>query len=316
MKTWFITGASRGFGSLVAERALTKGDNVVATARNPKTISERLGDRPNLLVVALDVANEEQATAAAKAAIDRFGGIDVLINNAGFGLMGAVEEASAAEIEAVYRTNVFGLLTVSRAVLPYMRKARSGRIFNISSIGGYRGATGFGIYSSTKFAVEGLSEAMHDELAPLGIHVTVVGPGYFRTDFLDASSLSVSSRKIPDYEATAGKVRTVAGGLNHNQPGDPSKLADVLVAFADAPNPPVRLPLGSDTVAAIEAKHKADSLILFGVAESLVVDGLLTLERTTCSLNPKISNPQTNPQFVVLGNLCAVWHSPRCSKLL
>ena len=262
MKTWFITGASRGFGSLVAERALTKRDNVVATARNPKTISERLGDRPNLLAVALDVTNEEQATAAAKAAIDRFGGIDVLINNAGFGLMGAVEEASAAEIEAVYRTNVFGLLTVSRAVLPYMRKGRSGRIFNISSIGGYRGAAGFGIYSSTKFAVEGLSEAMHDELAPLGIHVTVVEPGYFRTDFLDASSLSVSSRKIPDYEATAGKVRTVAGGLNHNQPGDPSKLADVLVAFADVPNPPVRLPLGSDTVTAIEAKHKADSLIL------------------------------------------------------
>jgi NAD(P)-dependent dehydrogenase (short-subunit alcohol dehydrogenase family) len=162
----------------------------------------------------------------------------------------------------VYRTNVFGLLTVSRAVLPYMRKARSGRILNISSIGGYRGAAGFGIYSSTKFAVEGLSEAMHDELAPLGIHVTVIEPGYFRTDFLDASSLSVSSRQISDYEATAMKVRGVAGGLNHNQPGDPSKLADVLVAFADAPNPPVRLPLGSDTVAAIEAKHKADSLIL------------------------------------------------------
>jgi NAD(P)-dependent dehydrogenase (short-subunit alcohol dehydrogenase family) len=262
VKTWFITGASRGFGSLVAERALTKGDNVVATARNPRAISERLGDHPNLLVVALDVTNEEQATAAAEAAINRFGGIDVLINNAGFGLMGAVEEASAAEIEAVYRTNVFGLLTVSRAVLPYMRKARSGRIFNISSIGGYRGAAGFGVYSSTKFAVEGLSEAMHDELGPLGIHVTVVEPGYFRTDFLDASSLSVSSRKIPDYEATAGKVRTVADGLNHNQPGDPSKLADVLVAFADASNPPVRLPLGSDTVAAIEAKHKADSLIL------------------------------------------------------
>jgi len=262
MKAWFITGASRGFGALVAKRALAKGDGVVATARNPKAIAERFGEHPNLLAVALDVTNEDQAGAAAAAAIDRVGQIDVLLNNAGFGLMGAVEEASAAEIEAVYRTNVFGLLTVSRAVLPYMRKARSGRILNISSIGGYRGAAGFGIYSSTKFAVEGLSEAMHDELAPLGIHVTVVEPGYFRTDFLDASSLSVSSRKIPDYEATAGRVRTVAGGLNHNQPGDPSKLADVLVAFADVPNPPVRLPLGSDTVTAIEAKHKADSLIL------------------------------------------------------
>ena len=262
MKTWFITGASRGFGALVAERALAKGDGVVATARNPKAIVERFGDHANLLAVALDVTIEDQAVAAAKAAVDRFGRIDILLNNAGFGLMGAVEEATAAEIEAVYRTNVFGLLTVSRAVLPYMRKARSGRILNISSIGGYRGAAGFGVYSSTKFAVEGLSEALHAELAPLGIHVTVIEPGYFRTDFLDESSLSVSSRQISDYAATSGKVRSVAGSLNHNQPGDPSKLADVLVAFADAPNPPVRLPLGSDTVAAIEAKLKADSLIL------------------------------------------------------
>jgi NAD(P)-dependent dehydrogenase (short-subunit alcohol dehydrogenase family) len=262
MKTWFITGASRGFGALVAERALAKGDNVVATARNPRAIAERFGEHPNLLAVALDVTNEGQAVAAAKAAVDRFRGIDVLLNNAGFGLMGAVEEASAAEIEALYRTNVFGLLTVTRAVLPHMRKARSGRILNISSIGGYRGAAGFGVYSSTKFAVEGLSEALHDELAPLGVHVTVIEPGYFRTDFLDSSSLSVSGTQIPDYEATAGKVRTRAGDLNHNQPGDPSKLAGVLVAFADAPNPPVRLPLGSDTVAAIEAKHKADAGIL------------------------------------------------------
>ena len=262
MKTWFITGASRGFGALVAERALAKGDGVVATARNPQAIIKSLGEHANLLAVALDVTVEEQAVAAAKAAIDRFGRIDVLINNAGFGLMGAVEEASGAEVEAVYRTNVFGLLTVTRAVLPHMRKARSGRILNISSIGGYRGAAGFGVYSSTKFAVEGLSEALYAELAPLGIHVTVVEPGYFRTDFLDASSLSVSAREISDYEATAGKVRAHARGLNHNQPGNPSKLADVLVAFADAPNPPVRLPLGSDTVAAIEAKHKADSLVL------------------------------------------------------
>jgi NAD(P)-dependent dehydrogenase (short-subunit alcohol dehydrogenase family) len=262
MKIWFITGASRGFGALVAERALAQGDGVVATARNPKAIAERFAEHPNLLAVRLDVAVEDQAVAAAKAAIDRFGRIDVLLNNAGFGLMGAVEEASAAEIEAVYRTNVFGLLTVSRAVLPHMRKARSGRILNISSIGGYRGSAGFGVYGSTKFAVEGLSEAMHAELAPLGIYVTVIEPGYFRTDFLDASSLSVSSRQIPDYEATAGKVRAAAGGLNHNQPGDPTKLAHALVAFADAPNPPVRLPLGSDAVAAIEAKHKADSRIL------------------------------------------------------
>jgi NAD(P)-dependent dehydrogenase (short-subunit alcohol dehydrogenase family) len=262
MKTWFITGASRGFGALVTEQALTKGDAVVATARNPSAVIERFGEHPNLLTVALDVTNEAQAAAAAKAAISRFGRIDILLNNAGFGLMGAAEEASAAEVEAVYRTNVFGLLTVIRAVLPHMRKARSGRVLNISSIGGYRGAAGFGVYSSTKFAVEGLSEALHDELPPLGIHVTVVEPGYFRTDFLDASLLTVSPARIADYDATAGRVREIASGLSHNQPGDPEKLAEVLVAFADAPNPPVRLPLGSDTVAAIEAKHVADRSIL------------------------------------------------------
>jgi NAD(P)-dependent dehydrogenase (short-subunit alcohol dehydrogenase family) len=262
MRTWFITGASRGFGALVTERALAKGDAVVATARNPKAITDRFGEHPNLLAAALDVTSDEQAAAAAHAAIDRFGQIDILLNNAGFGLMGAVEEASAAEVEAVYRTNVFGVLSVIRAVLPHMRKARSGRILNISSIGGYRGAAGFGVYSSSKFAVEGLSEALHDELAPLGIHVTVIEPGYFRTDFLDASSLSVSPARIADYDATAGKVRERAAGLSHNQPGNPARLADVLVAFVDAPNPPVRLPLGSDTLAAIAKKHEGDQAIV------------------------------------------------------
>lgn len=262
MKTWFITGASRGFGALVAERALAQGDAVVATARSPQAVTDRFGTHPNLLAVELDVTDEAQARSAAQAAIGRFGRIDVLLNNAGYGLMGAVEEASAAEIEAVYRTNVFGLLTVTRAVLPHMRRQRAGRILNISSIGGYRGAAGFGIYSSTKFAVEGLSEALYAELAPLGIHVTVVEPGYFRTDFLDASSLSVSPTIIEDYAATAGRVRSVATDLNHAQPGDPTKLAKVLVELADAPNPPVRLPLGSDTVAAIRAKHASDAAIL------------------------------------------------------
>lgn len=262
MKIWFITGASRGFGALVTERALARGDAVVATARKAEAIATRFGDHPNLLGLPLDVTDEAQAIAAAKAAIDRFGRIDVLFNNAGFGVMGAVEETGAAEVEAVYRTNVFGLLNVTRAILPHMRSARSGRILNVSSIGGYRGAAGFGVYSSTKFAVEGLSEALHDELAPLGIHVTVVEPGYFRTDFLDGSSLSVSPAVIADYDDTAGKVRTVAAGLSHNQPGDPARLAQVLVEFAEAPNPPVRLPLGSDTVAAIEAKHEADGAIL------------------------------------------------------
>jgi len=262
MKTWFITGASRGFGLRIARLALEQGDNVVATARRAEAVIEALGNRERLLALPLDVTDEAQAKAAAAAAVERFGSIDVLLNNAGFGLLGAVEEASAADVERVYRTNVFGLLNVTRAVLPVMRAQRSGRILNISSIGGYRGAAGFGVYSSTKFAVEGLSEALHAELAPLGVHVTVVEPGYFRTDFLDATSLTVSGGEIADYAETAGRVRQVAAGLNHGQPGDPDRLAQVLVDFADAANPPVRLPLGSDTVAAIEAKHVSDAEIV------------------------------------------------------
>ncbi|MBP7340465.1 oxidoreductase [Niveispirillum sp.] len=262
MRTWFITGASRGFGALIAERALAKGDNVVATARKPETVTARLGEHPHLLAVALDVTREEQAHEAAKAAVERFGRIDVLVNNAGYGLLGAVEEATAAEIEALYRTNVFGLLAVTRAVLPHMRRQRTGHILNFSSIGGYRSGAGFGVYCSTKFAVEGLTEALSAELAPLGIHVTSIEPGYFRTDFLDATSLSVSPVRIADYDGTAGTVRDFAAGISHKQPGDPDKLAQAIITFIEMPNPPVRLPLGSDTVAAIAAKHESDAAIL------------------------------------------------------
>lgn len=255
MQTWFITGASRGFGALVAKLALDRGDAVVATARNPQSVTTALGQHPNLLAVALDVTDEAQAHEAAKAAIQRFGKIDVLLNNAGFGLLGAVEEATAAEVEALYRTNVFGLLNVTRAVLPHMRRARSGHILNISSVGGYQSGAGFGVYCSTKFAVEGLTEALAAELAPLGIKATVVEPGYFRTEFLEARSLSVSDTRIADYAETAGAVRERAARISLRQPGDPAKLAAALVELGGNPEAPLRMPYGSDTVAAIEAKN-------------------------------------------------------------
>jgi NAD(P)-dependent dehydrogenase (short-subunit alcohol dehydrogenase family) len=188
------------------------------------------------------------------AGVERFGKIDVLLNNAGYGLLGAVEEATAAEIQKLYATNVFGLLAVTRAVLPQMRKQRSGHVINISSIGGYGSYPGWGVYCSTKFAVEGLSESLAVELAPLGIKVTVVEPGFFRTDFLDESSLAVSPNTIADYAETAGVMRNFASGANHGQPGDPVKLAKAMITLVNAPNPPVRMPFGSDAVQMIETK--------------------------------------------------------------
>ena len=250
-----ITGAARGIGAKIADAALAAGDALVATARDAGAVATRFGEGPSVLPLRLDVTDEAQAAAAVEAAVARFGRIDVLINNAGYGLVGAVEEASATDVRRIYETNVFGLLNVTRAVLVQMRRQRSGHIVNISSLGGYRAAAGFGVYSSTKFAVEGLSEALRDEVAPLGIHVTVVEPGYFRTDFLDSTSLVESQHRIDDYAGTAGAVRSRAATLSHQQPGDPDKLATAIVTLVEAKEPPLRLPLGTDAIARIEEKH-------------------------------------------------------------
>ena len=255
-KVWFITGASRGFGLLTAQKALARGDLVAATARDPQSVIAALGEHPNLLALRLDVKLEAQAITAAQQAVARFGRIDVLVNNAGYGLLGAVEESSGDEVRAVYETNVFGLLNVTRAVLPAMRRQGSGHVINISSIGGYSSYAGWGVYGSTKFAVEGLSEAMSIELEPLGIQVTVVEPGFFRTDFLDTTSLVTTRDRIASYADTVGKMRDFAADANHAQPGDPLKLADALLKLADSDKPPVRLQLGSDTVQRVRAKNQ------------------------------------------------------------
>ncbi|MDR7146849.1 oxidoreductase [Rhizobium sp. BE258] len=256
MKVWFITGASRGFGALMTKEALAAGDAVVATARNPKTVIDAIGDHPNLLATALDITDERQAQEAAAAAVQRFGRIDILVNNAGYGLLGAVEEATADEIEKIYATNVFGLLKVTRAVLPHMRRQRSGHVLNFSSIGGYAGYPGWGVYGSTKFAVEGLSESLAMEIEPFGIKVTIVEPGFFRTDFLADNSLSISPASIPDYIGTpAGNMRDFAASANHAQPGDPAKFAAGIVTLVNAENPPLRMPFGSDTVAKLGEKN-------------------------------------------------------------
>jgi len=256
-KVWFVTGASRGFGTLIVRAALQRGDRVIATARNPQQVIDAFGDQPKLLAVKLDVTREEDAVEAVRQGVARFGRIDVLVNNAGFGVLGAVEETSVAEAKANFDTNVFGLLAVSRAVLPQMRSQRSGHVINISSLGGYSAYYGWGVYGASKFAVEGLTEAMSQELAPLGIHATVVEPGFFRTDFLNDNSLVSTDAIIADYAETVGQMRVFAKGANHAQPGDPAKLATAMLQLVDSARPPLRLPLGSDAVARIEAKHQA-----------------------------------------------------------
>src|SRR3981189_2115586 len=255
MRVWFITGASRGFGALIAEEALAAGDAVVATARDPSSVTARLGSHERLLATRLDVTSEAEAHEAAGLAVKKFGRIDVLVNNAGYGLLGAIEEASAKETERLFGTNVFGLLGVTRAVLPHMRRQHSGHIINLSSVGGYTGYPGWGVYGATKFAVEGISEALAGEVAPLGIHVTVVEPGFFRTDFLDESSLARTAQHIEDYSETVGKTRAHAADGHHAPRGDPRKLAQAFIKLVNAKTPPLRLPLGSDTVERIEAKN-------------------------------------------------------------
>jgi NAD(P)-dependent dehydrogenase (short-subunit alcohol dehydrogenase family) len=228
---------------------LETGDNVVATVRrSAESLADKLGNPENLQVVLLDITDEQQAIAAANQAVQKFGQIDVLVNNAGYGLLSAVEEATADEVRKNFETNVFGLLNVTRAVLPHMRKKRSGHIINFSSVGGLSGYIGWGVYGSTKFAVEGLTEALALELAPLGIHATVVAPGFFRTEFLDAASLTRSGHIIPDYDQTVGEMRKFATQANKKQPGDPLKLAKAIVKVANAEKPPVHLPLGKDSL--------------------------------------------------------------------
>lgn len=255
-RVWLITGASRGFGAEISKTVLAAGEKLIATARTMRGL-EHLGKNANLFPAVVDVTDEPQVQEAVHGAIAHFGRVDVLVNNAGISMLGAVEESSADEVERLYRTNVFGLLNVTRAVLPSMRQRRSGHVINFSSIAGYSAYEGFGVYSSTKSAVEGLTEALHIELRPLGIHATVVEPGFFRTDILDpTTSLIETAAQINDYAETSGAMRAAVPGYNHQQPGDPTKLAQALLALVNAAEPPLRLPLGSDTLTRMAEKNE------------------------------------------------------------
>ncbi len=240
-KVWFITGASRGLGVEFAKAALRAGDVVVATGRKAQAVNDALGPNSGqLLSIGLDVTDGSEVRRAVDTAVSKFGTIDVLMNNAGYGHMGYFEETTDADARAQYETNVFGLFNVTRSVLPIMRAARKGRIFNLSSAAGIRGLEFASLYCSSKFAVEGFSESLAAEVAPFGIFVTILEPGPFRTDFLSPESLRFGANAIADYDERRIRVRGGFESRNGKQPGDPVRLADAVVRLANEPKPPMR----------------------------------------------------------------------------
>ena len=243
-KVWFITGASTGFGRLLAEEVLKAGGRVIATARKIEQIADLAANYPAAArALVLDVTNPQQIEAVAQDAIAAFGRVDVLVNNAGYGIAGGIEEATEAEFLPVFETNVLGLIRVTRAFLPHLRKQRSGHILNLSSIAGLIGGAGWGYYNTSKFAVEGFSEALAGEMAPLGVKVTIVEPGPFRTDFLGRSAALIE-RVIPDYAESVGKTREYYYGMPGKQPGDPLKAVRAMMDVVESANPPLHLLLG------------------------------------------------------------------------
>jgi len=245
-KNWFITGANRGLGLAIARTLLDAGHSVIATSRDPSGIVKALGVSAKLLVLKLDVTVAEQAEAAVKSAIASFGQIDVLVNNAGYGQLGWFENTSDEEIRKQFETNVFGTMNVTRAVLPQMRAKRSGHIITISSIAGLISTSGYSVYSASKFALEGWMEGLAVELHPLNIKATIVGPGFFNTDFLDSSSASYSTYGIEDYAAQVKDFIDYNQQMNHKQVGDANLFGDLLISLSEAAKVPLRFSAGSD----------------------------------------------------------------------
>lgn len=243
-KTWLITGCSSGLGKHLAAAVLARGDQLVATARNPESLQELVQQFPETArACALDVTRPETAQAAVALAVDAFGGLDVLVNNAGYGMFGAIEEAEPDEYRPMFEVNVFGLIEVTRAALAALRQRPGGRIVNLSSIAGISGSAGSGYYAASKFAVEGLSEALDQEVRPLGLRVIIVEPGPFRTEFL-GRSVALAKRRISDYDQSAGLRRVYCENNDGKQAGDPAKAVDVILRAVDSVAPPLHLPLG------------------------------------------------------------------------
>ena len=252
-KVWLITGSSTGLGRALTEELLAQGYKVAATARKPEVLRDLVEKYPDAaFAVKLDVTKPDEVRLAAAKTIEKFGRIDVVVNNAGYGLIGAIEEAGDEQIRQQFETNVFGALDVMRAVLPQMREQKSGHILNLSSVGGFLAFSSTGFYSATKFAVEALSEALSKETESHGIKVTIVEPGAFRTDF-NGRSLTVAENRMSAYSSTQRFLDWLRE-MDGNQPGDPRKAAQAMIKAVESKNPPMRLLLGDDAIQAVESK--------------------------------------------------------------
>jgi NAD(P)-dependent dehydrogenase (short-subunit alcohol dehydrogenase family) len=255
-KVWLITGCSRGLGRALAEAVLMVGHKLVATARNPTQLTDLVERHRNQYgAVALDVTNEHAAGNAIRAAVETFGRLDVLVNNAGYGDVGSIEDTSLAEIRAQIETNLFGVINVTKAAIPLMREQHSGHIIQFSSIVGRLGPPGRGAYAAAKWGIEGFSEVLAKEVGPLGVKVTIIEPGGFRTDFAGSSATISAGR--PEYDSTVGRMARFQRDFNGTQPGDPVKAAAVIIHIASLDEPPLRLLLGSDAVYSAEQSDSA-----------------------------------------------------------
>jgi NAD(P)-dependent dehydrogenase (short-subunit alcohol dehydrogenase family) len=260
MKVWFITGAARGMGIDIAKAALAAGHAVVATARDAQKVSDVLGEHENLLAVSLDITDPDAAEAATQAAVDRFDRIDILVNNAGNFYAGFFEEISPQQFRQQMETNFFGPLNVTRAILPVMRSQRSGHIITVSSTAGLVGQEFVAAYCASKFALEGWMESIRFDVAPYGIHTTIVEPGFFRTELLvEGASTNWPELSIPDYADRTANTIEAWKGMNGKQGGDPAKLAAALLTIADLELPPLRWLAGADAIGA--AEQKANDLL-------------------------------------------------------
>jgi NAD(P)-dependent dehydrogenase (short-subunit alcohol dehydrogenase family) len=256
-KVWLITGAGRGMGVDITKAALGAGHQVIATGRNPEKVIKALGDHDNLLIVKLDITNATEAEAAVQAGVTKFGSIDILVNNAANFNAGYFEELSMEEIEAQLSTTLFGPMKVTKAVLPVMRKQRSGHIITISSTAGLVGYTFCSAYAASKFGIEGWMESLQTEVEQFGIKTTIVNPGFFRTELLTEESTQYTENTIEDYDEGRKQQLQFWKGANGQQTGDPAKLAQALLKIMDQPNPPQRFLAGADAVGTAELVIKS-----------------------------------------------------------